>query len=387
MTVYMMAVDARGGAAENGDLVGMPSQLENLQKHVLDNPEILQMMIDSDAMQALLENPDLLRQLFDKSPTVKELTKFHPEFGKMLYKDPDFMAQMQEAMQSPGPLRDGIERADKSVHSAFPDESSNFALLQELAVNIRKREEAAAREEEAEVPLPSASQSEQPDASASGEAAGSQVGTDTAGTEVQEGGPTTPEFKPPPAWAGTFDCNAMVAMVQDPSMQQLLSQLCQTMGPKNKRPNPEHPFLDPEFYAKVFQSQRMASMVTLQQAMNLLAPADDKKVVPKHAERKRGKNEKGKGEGEGEQELQPDYAAKISGLSPESPAANFTHTFSIIMAAQQENPEILYKGQITAMRNMGFTDDENSIRLLHKYDGNMSKAIDALMAEHQAAAA
>ena len=41
--------------------------------------------------------------------------------------------------------------------------------------------------------------------------------------------------------------------------------------------------------------------------------------------------------------------------------------------------EVRYKGQLSAMANMGFTDKEACIQALHSHDGNMSRAIESLV--------
>lgn len=51
----------------------------------------------------------------------------------------------------------------------------------------------------------------------------------------------------------------------------------------------------------------------------------------------------------------------------------------MFLAAEQESPEVRYKGQLQAMRNMGFRDAEACIQALHNCDGNMSKAVELLM--------
>merc|ERR1719218_480241 len=72
-------------------------------------------------------------------------------------------------------------------------------------------------------------------------------------------------------------------------------------------------------------------------------------------------------------------AVSLSGLSPLSPAADFARSFENFLKAQQENPEIQYRTQLAAMRNMGFTDTELCVQLLNSCDGNMNRAIDKLL--------
>merc|ERR1711924_436072 len=74
-----------------------------------------------------------------------------------------------------------------------------------------------------------------------------------------------------------------------------------------------------------------------------------------------------------------DSPAVLSGLNAASPAANPKESFSLFLQAELESPEVRYKGQLSAMANMGFTDKEACIQALHSHDGNMNKAVESLM--------
>merc|ERR1719171_599441 len=96
---------------------------------------------------------------------------------------------------------------------------------------------------------------------------------------------------------------------------------------------------------------------------------------------------KGKGknkEEKKEEEAPPSAAVALSGLNPLSPAANFSQAFAHFLQAQQENPEVQYRNQLTALRNMGFNNTDACIQALHQCDGNMNRAIDKMLAEGNA---
>merc|ERR1719313_2541912 len=86
----------------------------------------------------------------------------------------------------------------------------------------------------------------------------------------------------PPAWAGTFDTNAMAAMLQDPNMQQLFAQLIQTKPGPGMKQDTDNPFSDPGFISQMFQPQTMTAMSSMQQAVSSMsvqrqpAPAKEK---------------------------------------------------------------------------------------------------------------
>merc|ERR1712139_43502 len=95
---------------------------------------------------------------------------------------------------------------------------------------------------------------------------------------------------------------------------------------------------------------------------------------------KEGSKEKDKKE----EEAPPSPAVALSGLNPLSPAANFSQAFAHFLQAQQENPEVQYRNQLTALRNMGFTNTDACIHALHNCDGNMNQAISKMLEQGNA---
>merc|ERR1712039_182861 len=81
--------------------------------------------------------------------------------------------------------------------------------------------------------------------------------------------------KPAPEWVDSFDTNAMASMMQDQNMQQLLSQMVQSLGGPTSKPHPDDPFIDPGFLGQMFHSQTIQSITFLQEAVGKLSLAPD----------------------------------------------------------------------------------------------------------------
>eukprot|EP00932_Pfiesteria_piscicida_P017507 SRR837773.4385.p3 GENE.SRR837773.4385~~SRR837773.4385.p3 ORF type:complete len:285 (-),score=138.68 SRR837773.4385:59-844(-) len=219
------------------------------------------------------------------------------------------------------------------------------------------------------------------------------AGSDHEGSEAEEGGSEAggkaaasgeaEEGVPPPEWLGTFDTNAMAAMMQDQNMQHLLSQLVQTLPGPTTKPHPDDPFLDSGFIGQMFHAQTIHSMALLQDAVGKLSMTADAAGAAGGKDPKAKKSAKAPaattGPTNGGVSMFEDSPAVLSGLNPKSPAADFKTSFQLFLAAEQESPEVRYKGQLQAMGNMGFTDKEACIQALHEHDGNMTKAVEALM--------
>ena len=84
---------------------------------------------------------------------------------------------------------------------------------------------------------------------------------------------------------GSFDTNAMAAMMQDQNMQSLLAQLVQAM-PGGIKIHPDDPFLDPSFIGQMFHAQTIDSMVKLQEAVEKLSMTDGAKSTAPGAKKK-----------------------------------------------------------------------------------------------------
>merc|ERR1719456_935130 len=91
-----------------------------------------------------------------------------------------------------------------------------------------------------------------------------------------------------------------------------------------------------------------------------------------------------KGKDKKEEETPASPAVALSGLNPLSPAANFSQAFAHFLQAQQENPEVQYRNQLQALRNMGFENTDACIQALHHSDGNMNRAITKMLEDGNA---
>merc|ERR1719199_1508078 len=62
-----------------------------------------------------------------------------------------------------------------------------------------------------------------------------------------------------------------------------------------------------------------------------------------------------------------------------SPVNNFTESFQNFLQAQENNPEIRWRSQLLALRNMGFTNTEQCIIALQERNGIVSDAVTYLI--------
>jgi ubiquilin len=152
-----------------------------------------------------------------------------------------------------------------------------------------------------------------------------------------------------------FDPNAMAAMFQDPNMVQLMASLFQSKEkgtPGVGMGTGSTCFSDPSFISKLFQPSTMQVVAQMQAAMNQLTVKQE--------------------------EPAPNILA-----NPYYPGNNFAHAFGNFLLAQQENPELQYRSQLQALKSMGFVDLDANVQALLSTDGNVARAIEALLAEQE----
>lgn len=363
-----------GNAVEDGpggvDISQMPPQLAALQRHVLQNPDILQQMLESPAMQSLLNDHDFMRSLLKMDPRLAKLLDNCDELQQMLH-DPETMKQATEALRNPVHVRDVLRSTDRSMSQLEELSGGSFDVLRQMVEDIRR----PLQDEEYQKRLERTSANKKDDKLSKMDLSKGSRGNDGDDhqDENEEGLAADGDLKQPPAWLGTFDTNAMASMMQDQNMQHLLAQLVQALPGPGLQVHPDDPFIDAGFIGQMFHAQSISSMTKLQDAVEKLSLTAD------HAE-KAMKKQKGKEKEAAEQPPQ-DSPAALSGLHLKSPAANYKESFTLFLSAEQESPENRYKGQIQAMQNMGFTDKEACIQALHNCDGNMNRAVEQLMAE------
>lgn len=365
-TIHLLHSQTAAGDGPAGvDISTIPSQLGALQRHVLQNPDILQQMLESPAMQSLLNDHDFMRSLLKMDPRLTDLFDNCPDLHEMLH-DAEFMKQSTEALRNPVHVRDVLRSTDRSMTQLEALGGGSFDVLRQMCEDIRRPledEEYQAQQQAAKKFEKTNTKQLQSEPEEEGE-----------GGEGAEEAPPTADVKQPPEWLGTFDTNAMASMMQDQNMQQLLAQLVQSMPGPTTKPHPDDPFLDSGFIGQMFHAQTINSMTLLQQAVEKLSMTPE----PEKAKEKEPKSKKSR-EAKENADLPQDSPAVLSGLHPKSPAANPKASFMLFLQAEQESPEVRYKGQLQAMANMGFTDKEACIQALHNCDGNMNKAVDSLM--------
>mmetsp|Transcript_88753 Transcript_88753/g.249986 ORF Transcript_88753/g.249986 Transcript_88753/m.249986 type:complete len:463 (-) Transcript_88753:126-1514(-) len=374
-TIHLLYAQGGEGEGPGGvDISQMPGQLGALQRHVLANADILQQMLESPAMQSLLNDHDFLRSLLKMDP---RLTKaFETDELAQMLADPEFMKQASENLRNPVHVRDVLRSTERSMSQLEGLGGGAFDVLRQMCEDLNKPKEdkdfdpgATKSSKAVAKPTPAVSVVERADG------AEDQASDDEA-EERQPAALLEPMGPQLPTWAGSFDVNAMASMMQDQNMQHLLAQLVQTLPGPNAKAHPDDPFIDASFLGQMFHAQTITSMTKLEEAIEKLSMTASE---PETGKKDGGRGAKKPAAKPAEEVALQDSPGVLSGLHPNSPACNFKESFTLFLQAQAESPEVRYKGQLASMENMGFTNKDACIQALHECDGNMSRAVDILM--------
>eukprot|EP00392_Amoebophrya_sp_AT5.2_P013458 g13581.t1 len=92
----------------------MPQVLTDLQQHLLMNPEIMQQMMNSPAMQSLLNDEKFLESIMKMNPAVRMSLETNADFGEML-RDPEFRETASEAFRNPSTMREVLQSTELAV--------------------------------------------------------------------------------------------------------------------------------------------------------------------------------------------------------------------------------------------------------------------------------
>merc|ERR1740129_2042036 len=94
-------------------------------------------MLESPAMQSLLNDHDFLRSLVKMEPRLTKLMDSSPDLAAML-NDPDFMRQATEALRNPVHVRDVLRSTDRSMTQLEELAGGQFDVLRSMCDDIRR---------------------------------------------------------------------------------------------------------------------------------------------------------------------------------------------------------------------------------------------------------
>ena len=359
MEVEITLVHVRPGpSTSSSGLSSLAPPLGEFQDHLLRNPDVMEQMMNSPYMQSLMANPETMRSLMGSNPQMQQLMEQNPELNHLM-NDPELLQQSMEAMRNPAMMREMMRNTDRAMSNieSLPGGSAALhklynevqAPLFEASQDIGGRSSAATKVSDSKQLRAKYGDLATPDQPISQPMANPWVAKPTIPT------PVVPSI--PSAARTPMDLSAMGQMMQDPSIQQMMSSMFRAQASAGALPptalaatgltaqpgtQPRNPFEDPAFLQQMFNPTSMQAMAGLEQSLS-----------------------------------------SLQGANAPLAANGFSSLFGNLITAQQNDPENRYRTQLATLRSMGFSDTQAAVDALDRSGGSVNGAVELLMASRQ----
>ncbi|RHY06228.1 hypothetical protein DYB37_006684 [Aphanomyces astaci] len=348
------AMNPFGGAPAGG--WGTPPP--NVQS-MMQNPEMMQQMMDSPMVQNMLSNPEIMRGMMQANPAMRTLLEQNPELNHVM-NDPELLRRSMEAMRNPAAMREMMRNQDTALRN-IESHPEGFNALRRMYTEVQE-------------PLLNATASNagigasnpafvMPGAVGGSTATSPATTTTTSSTSNPWAAASSSSSTSPNPWGtppsfpsanpfigGGFDPN----MLNNPMVQGMMQQMAENpammrsmmeMNPQFQQLDPatRDMMLNPDVLRTMMNPANLHAMMQLQQAMQ----------------------QSSSGGGTNTLFGAPTAATPGTPFFPGAPAST--------------NPEDLYSSQLSQLVDMGFTNREQNLRALQATFGNVNAAVDRIL--------
>ncbi|OMO79985.1 hypothetical protein CCACVL1_13256 [Corchorus capsularis] len=130
---------AGGGGGGGGGFglfgAGLP-EFEQVQQQLTQNPNMMREIMNTPAIQSLMNNPELMRSLIMSNPQMREIIDRNPELGHIL-NDPSILRQTLEAARNPELMREMMRNTDRAM-SNIESSPEGFNMLRRMYENVQE---------------------------------------------------------------------------------------------------------------------------------------------------------------------------------------------------------------------------------------------------------
>ncbi|EQC32825.1 hypothetical protein SDRG_09363 [Saprolegnia diclina VS20] len=358
-----------------GGMGGMPGMQQMLQ-----NPEMMQQMMESPMMQSLMNNPEVMRNMMQANPAMRQLLEQNPELNHVM-NDPEMLRRSMEAMRNPAAMREMMRSQDTALRN-IESHPEGFNALRRMYTEVQEplmnAASSGASMQGSAFPMPGAVGGTTPTPPAATTA--STTPANPWGTPSTTTVPATgmSPFGANPWGASPFGAGANPlgtggfdpAMLNDPMVRGMMEQL--SNNPEMMRSmmemNPQLQALDPAVREQLLNPETLRTMMN---------PANLQAIMQMQAamQQLQGTGMLGN---LGAPPAGADAAANPFGAP--NPFLNnpFSGGFGA-PAAPAGNPEELYASQLTQLVDMGFTNRDQNLRALQATFGNVNAAVDRIL--------
>ncbi|OMO92019.1 hypothetical protein COLO4_17934 [Corchorus olitorius] len=387
---------AGGGGGGGGGFglfgAGLP-EFEQVQQQLTQNPNMMREIMNTPAIQSLMNNPELMRSLIMSNPQMREIIDRNPELGHIL-NDPSILRQTLEAARNPELMREMMRNTDRAM-SNIESSPEGFNMLRRMYENVQEPFLNATTMGGNTGNAPGSN----PFAALLGNQGGSQArdspnnSTTTGGTQTNTTARSNPAgdartpglgglaglgFPDMPSMLnGMPDASQLTQLLQNPAVSQMMQSVATNPQYMNQimNLNPQlramfdlNPQLrdmmqNPEVLRQMFSPEIMQQMLALQQS--LLSQLNPQQSTQDSAQ---GGATPGTG------------APNAANLDLLMNMFGGLGAGSLSVPNQPDvPPEELYATQLSQLQEMGFFDTQENIRALRATAGNVHAAVERLL--------
>ncbi|KAF3321124.1 ubiquitin domain-containing protein DSK2a-like isoform X2 [Carex littledalei] len=406
--------------SNNSGLFGSLPDLDMMQQQLSQNPGMMRDIMNTPAIQSLMNNPDLMRNIIMNNPQMRDIIDRNPDLAHIL-NDPSILRQTLEAARNPELMREMMRNTDRAM-SNIESSPEGFNMLRRMYETVQEPFLNAT------TMGGDADSGANPFAALFGNQAGNRAGTNQApNTESTGSNPASaspaPNTNPlPNPWstntgaaqtgtrsttgsetrgtpagglggAGMPDLTSLLGggmpdpshfnqLLQNPAMMQMMQNMMSDPQTFNQllgfnptlrslldtNPQLRDMIQNPDFIRQLMSPETMQQILSLQQSLQGLAQL--------------GRQQSGQ-----EQNQTDSGAVPGAGLGSNANLELLRNLFGGLGAggfsapANQSNvpPEELYATQLTQLQEMGFIDAQENIRALIATSGNVHAAVERLL--------
>ncbi|XP_049932216.1 ubiquitin domain-containing protein DSK2b-like isoform X2 [Nymphaea colorata] len=131
----MLFPGVSGNRASNLFGTGLP-ELERVQQHVTQNPNMARETINMPVIQGLMNDPDVMRNLIASNPLVREIIDRNPDLGHVL-NDPSILRQTLEVARNPELRREMMRNSDRALRN-IESSPEGFNMLRRMYETVQE---------------------------------------------------------------------------------------------------------------------------------------------------------------------------------------------------------------------------------------------------------
>nr|XP_043640217.1 ubiquitin domain-containing protein DSK2b-like [Erigeron canadensis] len=114
---------------------GLP-EFEQVQQQLTQNPNMMRDMMNTPAIQSILNNPEIMRSMIMSNPQMRDIIDRNPELAHIL-NDPAILRQTLEAARNPELMREMMRNTDRAM-SNIESSPEGFNMLRRMYENVQE---------------------------------------------------------------------------------------------------------------------------------------------------------------------------------------------------------------------------------------------------------